>query len=430
MKKLLLLLTLTIFLLTSSLAQNFGWVDYRSKIPKFPYDTVVFGNDTALAMFSDVFFINDYEGWVTVDCFLGNNDSAIILHTIDGGENWDTQSVPSYCSTIWMVNKNTGYAGSYDGRIYKTTDGGENWLLHGRTLGLNMDVAFAPEEEIGYVMVDQSYYMFKIDPDTIVERILLTSPNFWISVTCPTEDEVWFVGGSSVLFYNGDTLEFSSAYPGGYHSCILFANSTLGWISNDVYAQGYYEPKDSWVALTTLEESSTDMCNIGEDNLWVTGYQGLLINTHNAKDFKRLDDGHAEVNVVWETPTHPLGDAAFLSIHASSVNNVFVVGQEKAIMKYTEISGIGDKIEALQFELYPNPAVSFCNLQLPPKAFAVSQQSANIEIYDLNGRKLLEKHIPAGNEVAELDVSGLKSGVYFCRLIMENKSVTKKLIIK
>ena len=53
-----------------------------------------------------------------------------------------------------------------------------------------------------------------------------------------------------------------------------------------------------------------------------------------------------------------------------------------------------------------------------------------LEIYDLNGRKLIEKHIQAGAEEFEVDVSSLESGVYFCRLISKNKSATQKLIIQ
>jgi len=35
-----------------------------------------------------------------------------------------------------------------------------------------------------------------------------------------------------------------------------------------------------------------------------------------------------------------------------------------------------------------------------------------VQIYDLNGRKRLEKHIAKGQETTEIDVSGLASGVY------------------
>lgn len=80
----------------------------------------------------------------------------------------------------------------------------------------------------------------------------------------------------------------------------------------------------------------------------------------------------------------------------------------------------------IQLHMYPNPASTVVILQ--SKAF--SQQSALVEIYDLNGRKLLKKLFPAGNETIEVDVSGLQSGVYFCKLITEKVNATKKLIIQ
>lgn len=95
--------------------------------------------------------------------------------------------------------------------------------------------------------------------------------------------------------------------------------------------------------------------------------------------------------------------------------------------------GIEDKLVSDEFNMYPNPASSVVCLQ----SIVFSQQSSVVEIYDLNGKKLLEQQIPArpadwpaGTENIEIDVSNLKSGVYCCRLILENKNVTKKLIIK
>ena len=96
-----------------------------------------------------------------------------------------------------------------------------------------------------------------------------------------------------------------------------------------------------------------------------------------------------------------------------------------ALLKVINFSNVVEPYETTQFEIYPNPATSIINL----KSVVCSQQSTTVALYDLNGRKLLNKHIPAGSEEVTVDVSGLESGVYFCRLIMENKSVTKKLII-
>jgi len=53
-----------------------------------------------------------------------------------------------------------------------------------------------------------------------------------------------------------------------------------------------------------------------------------------------------------------------------------------------------------------------------------------IIISDLNGKKLLEKNVPADRETVEIDVSNFASRVYCCRLNNENKSVTNKLIIQ
>jgi hypothetical protein len=424
MKKFLLLSSFAFGLFTFSLAQQYGWVDYRSKIPDFPGDTVLKGGSRYIADFKDVFFIDDNEGWVTTSN--GAEFDAVILHTLDGGETWDIQTPPSKCSPIWMLDKNTGYAGSGDGFIYKTTDGGQNWLYHGWTNGpVIRDIAFPPGEDIGYAVVDNSSYMYRITSDAL-EAIQLIGPNFWASVSCPAVDKVWFVGGGHILFYDGNTLEYSSGIIGGYFNSILFANASLGWTANDISVGGYYEPKDSWVHLVDYEGCGWDMCNIGEDHLWLVGSQGLLMNTHNAKDFKRLDDGHAEVNVVWETPEHPLGDVFFSAVHATSVHNVFAVGVDKSIMKYTQISGIGGQKENWQINLYPNPARD----KLKVQSLKFKVEDATIEFYDMNGRKLIEKHIPADVEEIEVDVSNLQSGIYFCKLITEKGNATKKLIIQ
>ena len=76
--------------------------------------------------------------------------------------------------------------------------------------------------------------------------------------------------------------------------------------------------------------------------------------------------------------------------------------------------------------IFPNPASD----KFIVKGLMFKVKGSTMELLDLNGKKLLEKQIHAGTETVEIDVSGLKSGVYFCRLLLEEKSITKKLIIK
>ena len=59
-----------------------------------------------------------------------------------------------------------------------------------------------------------------------------------------------------------------------------------------------------------------------------------------------------------------------------------------------------------------------------------------IEVYDLTGKKLIEKHIPtrpaggpAGNDNIEVDVSGIEPGMYVCKIMVEGMFLSKKIII-
>ncbi len=82
------------------------------------------------------------------------------------------------------------------------------------------------------------------------------------------------------------------------------------------------------------------------------------------------------------------------------------------------------RIENLR--IYPNPARN--EFGVSSSEFKAS--GANVEIYDLSGKKLLDKRIPARTETVEIDVSGLESGVYLCRISTEEYSITKRIIIQ
>lgn len=72
--------------------------------------------------FKDVCFINDQEGWIV-------GKSGIILHTIDGGKNWERQGngVTSHnLNKVTAVDANNVIAAGDHGTLLSTNDG-ENW---------------------------------------------------------------------------------------------------------------------------------------------------------------------------------------------------------------------------------------------------------------------------------------------------------------
>ena len=116
-----------------------------------------------------------------------------------------------------------------------------------------------------------------------------------------------------------------------------------------------------------------------------------------------------------------------LSIYDGAVGNSGILQSWGLNLIYSSSSAVGDAwLNKTEIVVFPNPASDKISLQ----SAVFRQQSTTVELYDLNGRKLLNKHIPAGSEEVKINVSGLKSGVYFCKVSTEKYSVTKKLIIQ
>ena len=89
--------------------------------------------------------------------------------------------------------------------------------------------------------------------------------------------------------------------------------------------------------------------------------------------------------------------------------------------------------ENSSFYIFPNPVVNKFKISGLPAGQAgpvIKVGGSTIALYDLNGRKLLEKQILKGSEEISVDVSGLNSGIYFCKVSGDKYSATKKLIIQ
>lgn len=93
-------------------------------------------------------------------------------------------------------------------------------------------------------------------------------------------------------------------------------------------------------------------------------------------------------------------------------------------------TGIDDYIfNALDINAYPNPATDNIAIQ-----FALNKSSeTSLYIYDLTGRKVITllstERQSAGKHVFKWDITNVKAGIYFYRLTIGNKSVTKKIIV-
>jgi hypothetical protein len=85
-----------------------------------------------------------------------------------------------------------------------------------------------------------------------------------------------------------------------------------------------------------------------------------------------------------------------------------------------------DEYDGDDIQIYPNPVNSVISLQ----SKALSQQTVIMEIFDINGWKLIDKQITKETEKTDIEVSHLQSGVYCVRLHIGDITVSKKIIIQ
>ncbi|RPI19611.1 MAG: T9SS C-terminal target domain-containing protein [Ignavibacteriae bacterium] len=114
--------------------ENTGWLLEGAVLDKFVVSKTLNGglNWTTQCTYLDIgpwsiHFADQNYGWAT-----GNdieNHNGYIFKTINGGQNWSYIQIPSIeLYSVYFINNATGWIGSDAGKIYKTTDQGNNWI--------------------------------------------------------------------------------------------------------------------------------------------------------------------------------------------------------------------------------------------------------------------------------------------------------------
>jgi len=395
MKKILLLFAFFFFFLPFSFSQDYGWV-------KINTDTIPGTID-----FTDISFVSENEGWITT------NTTNNIFKTVDGGLSFTIQTTQYGTQAVCAFDTTYAYSGGLNGRVYYTSDGGLNWPAIGSISVTLSDLDFASSTQ-GYAC-GNSGTVYSITNGSVT-NLNCPSSSTLRGISAPSVNNVWVCGGSSIFYYNGSIFS-GQVGPSGTFNDIHFINNQEGWVVGNVGLIAHTEDGGaSWNTQTNPDPQNRSLYGVffyDEDHGWATGVDGVILHT--------IDGG-----TNWAIVGEGLTTENLSSVHFTSATTGYVVGNNKILLKYGELTGIGEETKALKFEIFPNPAKDKFNVQ--GLKFKVGY--ATFEIYDMNGRKLLEKHIQAGNETIEVAVSNLDSEIYFCKLITEKGNATKKLIIQ
>jgi len=396
MKKLV-LSTFAFFLLSFSFSQEYGWSDISANMPES-------------ANLTDIHVIGN-EIWIS-----GWNDG--VFYSPDGGETFQIQAMPEnsgITSSVFMKPAELGYVVTYLGNILKTTDGGTTWTTLHEPGGALNSVHFSPNSETGYACGSNGT-VWSFD-DVSITDISPSGVNTNLQSICFPEDnsDGKACGQTTIARYKNNTWANLQFYDGtlNYNS-IFFIDNNLGWSCGINGTIIRTIDGTSWV----IQESNTTIKNFN-DIFFINSLEGWAVGT--AVLSHSVDSGS-----TWtEELANQTVEMELRAIYFTSANNGYVVGNY-TVLKYGELSGIGEETKTLQCNIFPNPAKDKLQIKCPD----FKTENGTIEILSLYGKEILIKEIVKGNENMEIDVNKLESGMYFCRVTVDNKSVTKKLIIQ
>ncbi len=337
---------------------------------------------------------NDHEADVFTDSLWIAGNSGAIFFTSNSGANWVQQSsgITGNIYSIDFPDNHNGWAADLGGHIVHTTNAGANWTLQ-TTVGLT--------------------------PYKIYFSDLLNG---------------WVTGFGSIVKYtsNGGTTWIDRTPPGvdplGYIWSIKFLNQNTGWMCGQNY--GSYS-----LFRTTNGGAHWDSCYItpSPSIIWGISFVNALTGYACAPGaiFKTTNGG-----VSWVSQTLPPNTPVLYDIQFANADTGFAVGQNAEILYTT--SG-GDPIGIIPisgdvpktFELYQNYPNPF-NPATTIKFDLQKKSDVKLIIYDLTGRTIQTESkdkLNPGSYQYKWDASNYASGVYFYKLVADNFTETKKMIL-
>lgn len=378
-------------------------------------------------------FIDDANG-ITIGA------NGTIRQTSDGGLNWINRTsgtINTLKKTAILSDEEIVVVGTR-GTILKTTDQGATWSP--RTAGVNLDlygVSFGGRlSEVGIAVGDNGIILRTTDQGEswapAIMDVNVPKQINYRSVAFGSENNGCIVGQNGVI--------------------LLTSNGGLSW-----YSSPSFSPNVDYVFTIMVDENTA----------FATGSNGTIIKTTNMGEswetiatgvsntlyrIRFADDQNA-ISVGTEGTILKTTDGGVSWVNETSgisnnLNCLFVVddqisytgGSEGIILKTTD-GGVtwftqGDNLRSLgipnshgvQLTVFPNPSNPNSVI-----SYSVSELSfVSVKIYDILGKELdiiLEEIQNKGSYSVNFDGTKLSSGMYFCKMIIQNNNgITAKTI--
>ena len=341
--------------------------------------------------YNSIYFIDNNTGYIAGDEY---NFFGIILKTTNGGINWSYQisNTTNNLNSIFVIpqtNGNIAYAVGMNGSMVKTTNGGINWYLLTSGTFYHLFSIYFTDSNTGYAVG--------------LGRILLKTTNGGIDWT------IYPMGALDINFFS-----------------ITFVNNNTGYISSTGLGGG---PENSYCTTNSGANwniqpggGGYSICFPLSNTGFSVGRVGYISKTNNS--------GSNWFGQVSGT-TKDLHSVFFIN-----QNTGWAIGDSGIILKTTN-SGEPIGIRPISSDIpkdfslsqnYSNPFNPSTTIE-----FALPKSSdVKIVVYDISGRKvdvLVNEKLQAGSYRVDFNGSKLSSGVYFYKLMTDEFTQTKKMVL-
>ncbi|MFC2093850.1 T9SS type A sorting domain-containing protein, partial [Bacteroidota bacterium] len=356
-------------------------------------------------------FLGDSIGYVCGSSF---QYYGALYKTTNAGQNWLLLNTPfgTTFDDMFVLNEDTIWVtdgAGYFGGLFRTTNGGQSWTRQIYSMGTNPDVIYMYNGK-------QGFFSLGSGPGNNLYRTTNSGEN-WIKVL----DENGFLD-----MYFFDSLK-------GYKAYGLVKKTTDGgltWQTQTLPPVGGLILTSSIISFSIL--NSDTIWGVGAEAFFYPGqFRGLIYKTTNGGESwgYQLPDTSIHISQYHYVDfIYKLNGWAYSYWSSGGVHTV-TGGDDTTI--YVEMKPITTEIPGgyRLHQNYPNPFNYSTRIK-----FDISKTSdIKLKIYNLLGEEIDEivnNKLSAGSYDFRFIGSELPSGVYLCRLVVDdNKIDTKKMIL-
>jgi len=242
--------------------------------------------------FTDVCFVNESVGWITCGMYSGPYLNGVVLKSIDGGYGWQivTDVFRTILYSVYFINEQVGWASGADGCIKKTSDSGVSWTDQANPFtgtGKTINSIYFVNADTGWACVNSGGSLIHTTDggSTWQEQATGTDEELadvWFSDT----RNGWCVGGHQfshgVILRtrdSGETWDVVMDTVGHKLTGIRFACDTKGWASGyDGCIIATSDGGETWAFQETgCSKHLNGIACPGQAGVWAAGNCGTIL---------------------------------------------------------------------------------------------------------------------------------------------------------